>query len=399
MFRPCRRCGCDTKQRCAKCKKSYYCSRECQVADWPRHRRNECTARRIKCASCTRSDAPHACHECGVKRYCSREHAEQDWRLGHASECRPDRNLPAEILDEVCRWVPNVRDLAALGATCRAFHQIVATHVRGEYDLPLKMAPRLNHTSSYVQRAHSIDSTSIGSHSLGFLEQCSPFRLHVDSIEGDRIPQNVRHFIVRGVITLVNGWKTPELESFCGNAFTVTRLAEIYIPPKLQHLDLTTVADTDSFDKALVHFTALRSIVWRDVDFRAFRIPKFNNTNVREIYIVSKHTLRYKTQDPRIALEWRDDIYICNQIVGGPGLCLRCPEMTHAHAHCACPAISPVPEGYTSGSIKKRNVRPKISRPPKVYDDINKQSSLWKNTVVDLLSIHVEPYEWYLTYQ
>ena len=28
----------DAKQRCSKCKKVRYCNRDCQAADWPRHR-------------------------------------------------------------------------------------------------------------------------------------------------------------------------------------------------------------------------------------------------------------------------------------------------------------------------------------------------------------------------
>ncbi|KAF9355113.1 hypothetical protein BGX26_006988 [Mortierella sp. AD094] len=34
----CKKCGKRTTKRCAKCKQTYYCSRECQTDNWPDHR-------------------------------------------------------------------------------------------------------------------------------------------------------------------------------------------------------------------------------------------------------------------------------------------------------------------------------------------------------------------------
>lgn len=36
----CARCGKPADLRCARCKKTYYCSKECQKADWPSHKRS-----------------------------------------------------------------------------------------------------------------------------------------------------------------------------------------------------------------------------------------------------------------------------------------------------------------------------------------------------------------------
>ncbi|XP_044746819.1 zinc finger MYND domain-containing protein 10 [Coccinella septempunctata] len=39
---PCARCGKDSTQRCSRCKKSWYCSRKCQVTHWQQHK-EDCT--------------------------------------------------------------------------------------------------------------------------------------------------------------------------------------------------------------------------------------------------------------------------------------------------------------------------------------------------------------------
>lgn len=41
--RVCHGCGAAAARKCERCRDMFYCSRECQVADWPRHRRH-CTA-------------------------------------------------------------------------------------------------------------------------------------------------------------------------------------------------------------------------------------------------------------------------------------------------------------------------------------------------------------------
>jgi hypothetical protein len=51
MTNYCHKCGADKApgggplMQCGKCKASSYCSRECQAADWKRHKRDECRAR------------------------------------------------------------------------------------------------------------------------------------------------------------------------------------------------------------------------------------------------------------------------------------------------------------------------------------------------------------------
>jgi hypothetical protein len=37
----CKVCGncCENMKKCSKCKKTYYCSRECQINDWPEHKK------------------------------------------------------------------------------------------------------------------------------------------------------------------------------------------------------------------------------------------------------------------------------------------------------------------------------------------------------------------------
>lgn len=59
---------------CSRCKEEQYCSRACQVADWPSHRANNCKIT-IVCTLCSKTQDRHCaiiCGRCKEQQYCSR---------------------------------------------------------------------------------------------------------------------------------------------------------------------------------------------------------------------------------------------------------------------------------------------------------------------------------------
>eukprot|EP00658_Telonema_sp_P-2_P027503 TRINITY_DN2121_c0_g1_i5.p1 TRINITY_DN2121_c0_g1~~TRINITY_DN2121_c0_g1_i5.p1 ORF type:complete len:226 (+),score=24.75 TRINITY_DN2121_c0_g1_i5:150-827(+) len=81
----CTVCGQASAARCSRCRQAWYCSRECQVQDWPSHR-SQCT---MKCNHCGKQGAQKRCSRCKQAWYCGRECQETDWVAGHATTCYP----------------------------------------------------------------------------------------------------------------------------------------------------------------------------------------------------------------------------------------------------------------------------------------------------------------------
>lgn len=103
--------------KCSVCKQTYYCSRECQKNDWPRHRmrclhQNEiigCTCHR----QCIKGEMIQ-CKECDQEAYCSVDCLEKD-KLRHQPICQKINRLG--VSDEIelfNKW------LESLGSDCLA---------------------------------------------------------------------------------------------------------------------------------------------------------------------------------------------------------------------------------------------------------------------------------------
>lgn len=83
----CDRQGCGERGTlsCVRCKKYYYCSRECQVADWQARHKEGCSPNNNNnnkglCMTCKRNGGIKKCSRCGVVRYCSVECQKQSWK-------------------------------------------------------------------------------------------------------------------------------------------------------------------------------------------------------------------------------------------------------------------------------------------------------------------------------
>jgi len=103
MKRECNTCGTasDTLKHCTRCRKVYYCDRNCQQADWPRHK-STCAADsadkleslkpvvdniRDVCASCGKtSDTLKKCTGCRKVSYCDRS-CQKAHRSTHVAAC------------------------------------------------------------------------------------------------------------------------------------------------------------------------------------------------------------------------------------------------------------------------------------------------------------------------
>ena len=75
---------------CGRCRDNFYCSIECQRADWESHR-PLCREFRRTCDVCDAvadaADRPFPTCHCGKRRYCGEACQTQDWAAGHAEEC------------------------------------------------------------------------------------------------------------------------------------------------------------------------------------------------------------------------------------------------------------------------------------------------------------------------
>ncbi len=73
---------------CTRCCLAYYCSAECQVADWPRHKA-ACHAIDAEtcCRWCWEEGAKARCGRCKTARYCDSECQQRHWSSGHKAEC------------------------------------------------------------------------------------------------------------------------------------------------------------------------------------------------------------------------------------------------------------------------------------------------------------------------
>ena len=76
---------------CCRCRKDFYCSVECQRADWEKHRpvcreyRRTCDVCGLKAGAC---DRPFPTCHCGKRRYCGEECQAKDWAARHAKTCK-----------------------------------------------------------------------------------------------------------------------------------------------------------------------------------------------------------------------------------------------------------------------------------------------------------------------
>src|SRR6218665_1278061 len=82
-------------KKCTKCKSAAYCSRECQRADWKRHK-TECQTQELpstlplmsRCNSCgVLGTEMKKCSQCKSACYCSPECQRRDWK-NHKITCR-----------------------------------------------------------------------------------------------------------------------------------------------------------------------------------------------------------------------------------------------------------------------------------------------------------------------
>ena len=124
--RECNSCGkaSDRLKHCSRCRKVYYCDRNCQQADWPRHK-STCAADsednleslkpvidiRDACASCGKtSDTLKKCTGCRKVSYCDRHCQQADWAR-HKSTCQDNE-------DKFEGFIPSVDNIRDVCASC-----------------------------------------------------------------------------------------------------------------------------------------------------------------------------------------------------------------------------------------------------------------------------------------
>lgn len=100
-------CGAQSKlMACSRCKKTGYCSKACQIQDWPEHKqmckeqssqksagnsdkdRTGVNGNAGVCQFCGASGPVKTCKGCKMATYCSRDCQRADWGSGHKLNCR-----------------------------------------------------------------------------------------------------------------------------------------------------------------------------------------------------------------------------------------------------------------------------------------------------------------------
>ena len=72
---------------CIGCRMAQFCSKECQNAAWPQHRKVCKVAPEDACFVCLKGDSKSTCSKCSIARYCGRECQLKDWKEGHMLLC------------------------------------------------------------------------------------------------------------------------------------------------------------------------------------------------------------------------------------------------------------------------------------------------------------------------